>query len=86
MDPPPPTAGGYQFVRSLSTTTSSSLSERIEALDRDTRACWGRVDESEDEEALLNQRLMGLERVRRRKRIEVGAHWRLGCFHGTFTG
>ncbi|CAM9935976.1 unnamed protein product, partial [Sphacelaria rigidula] len=48
-----------------------SLSERIEALDRETRSCWRRVDELEEEEASLANRLMGLEKVRRGERIEI---------------
>lgn len=54
-----------------SSAAPSSLSERIELLDRETRSCWRRVDELEDEEASLRQRLTGLENTRRAERMEV---------------
>lgn len=52
-------------------SASSSLSERIEALDREARLCWRRVDELEDEEATLCHRLTGLEKIRRTERMEI---------------
>lgn len=35
------------------------------------RSCWRRVEDLEDEEASLNHRLMKLEKLRRRERLEV---------------
>lgn len=55
---------------------STSLSERIEALDRETRSCWRRVDELEDEETALCHRLRGLEKIRRAERMEVDSERR----------
>eukprot|EP00903_Cladosiphon_okamuranus_P011267 g10625.t1 len=50
---------------------ASGLSARIELLDAETRSCWRRVEDLEDEEASLNRRLMKLEKVRRRERLEL---------------
>eukprot|EP00752_Nemacystus_decipiens_P010088 g8989.t2 len=36
-----------------------------------TRSCWRRVEDLEDEEAALNHRLMKLEKLRRRERLEI---------------
>ncbi|CAN0008973.1 unnamed protein product, partial [Ascophyllum nodosum] len=49
----------------------STLSERIELLDQETRSCWKRVEDLEDEEASLDQQLMKLEKTRRGERMEV---------------
>ncbi|CAM9369946.1 unnamed protein product, partial [Scytosiphon promiscuus] len=50
---------------------ASSLTERIESLDEETRVCWERVEELEDEEASLTRRLAKLEKVRRGQRLEI---------------